>query len=265
MNVAYHYTDASGVLGILTSMELWATDIRFLNDQTELSYGIDIAQQVLDRFREISGTSQRQIAYLSKTVRDFGLGRHSVAKYAVSLAGDGDLMSQWRGYGSFGSGYALGFDVDSLRSITTLDCKPILYAVDDVASVVEDIIIQYLAEVETVPTGSAERGAIVRRAAEACVQSALYAKHPAFTEEHELRLTITSDAPKHRVRGDQIISYVPINIGDGEIIPSLVRIILGPSTTMLSAVGISEYLASLGYPDHSVELSLSGIPFRKVT
>jgi hypothetical protein len=34
----YHYTDAAGLIGILTSHRLWATDIRFLNDPSEGRY-----------------------------------------------------------------------------------------------------------------------------------------------------------------------------------------------------------------------------------
>jgi len=33
----YHYTDSAGLQGILESRTLWATDIRYLNDETEAS------------------------------------------------------------------------------------------------------------------------------------------------------------------------------------------------------------------------------------
>jgi hypothetical protein len=35
----YHYTDAGGLYGILTSEVLWATHIAFLNDTREAFYG----------------------------------------------------------------------------------------------------------------------------------------------------------------------------------------------------------------------------------
>jgi len=37
----YHYTDAPGLLGILDSNTLWATDIRHLNDPSEGSYAVN--------------------------------------------------------------------------------------------------------------------------------------------------------------------------------------------------------------------------------
>jgi hypothetical protein len=38
----WHYTNAAGLLGILRSNVLWATDAFFLNDAAEVTYGIDL-------------------------------------------------------------------------------------------------------------------------------------------------------------------------------------------------------------------------------
>jgi hypothetical protein len=35
MDTLFHYTTAAGLLGILNSSTLWATDLRFLNDAQE--------------------------------------------------------------------------------------------------------------------------------------------------------------------------------------------------------------------------------------
>jgi hypothetical protein len=35
----YHYTSTDGLLGILDSGHLWATDLRYLNDTSELHFG----------------------------------------------------------------------------------------------------------------------------------------------------------------------------------------------------------------------------------
>jgi len=35
----WHYTDASGLMGIVEHERLWATQTSFLNDSTELEYG----------------------------------------------------------------------------------------------------------------------------------------------------------------------------------------------------------------------------------
>jgi len=37
----YHYTNTAGMLGILRTRALWATDVGYLNDSKELLYGRD--------------------------------------------------------------------------------------------------------------------------------------------------------------------------------------------------------------------------------
>ncbi len=45
----WHYTNLSSLLGIIESKELWATDLRYLNDRTEFAYGLE---QVLNVLRD---------------------------------------------------------------------------------------------------------------------------------------------------------------------------------------------------------------------
>jgi len=44
----YHYTTASGLLGILRDRRIWMTDIEFMNDAAELAYARPV---VLDSLR----------------------------------------------------------------------------------------------------------------------------------------------------------------------------------------------------------------------
>src|SRR5262245_50075307 len=39
--VLYHYTDGAGLLGIVESQAIWASDVEFLNDAQELVYARD--------------------------------------------------------------------------------------------------------------------------------------------------------------------------------------------------------------------------------
>src|SRR6516164_4036522 len=43
----YHYTTAQGLLGIMESNRLWATNVRFLNDPSEIDYAICIIRESL--------------------------------------------------------------------------------------------------------------------------------------------------------------------------------------------------------------------------
>lgn len=44
--VLYHYTDQHGLLGILTSGRIWATDVLHLNDSSEVRYALSEALEV---------------------------------------------------------------------------------------------------------------------------------------------------------------------------------------------------------------------------
>jgi adenosylmethionine-8-amino-7-oxononanoate aminotransferase len=45
--VLYHYTSQAGLLGIINSKVLWASNIFYLNDTTEFAYFVDLADDSL--------------------------------------------------------------------------------------------------------------------------------------------------------------------------------------------------------------------------
>src|SRR5438045_1716386 len=44
----YHYTDLSGLLGILKKHDLWLTHSRYSNDAEEMVHGTNVAKQAID-------------------------------------------------------------------------------------------------------------------------------------------------------------------------------------------------------------------------
>jgi hypothetical protein len=110
-----HYTTAEGLISMITKREIWATDIFYLNDKSELVYGIDLATDELkcgrvpDAYR--SGVSEA-IDRLSglKELRPH-LTAHRV--YVCSFSGKLDDLSQWRSYCPQG-GYAVEFSPEML-------------------------------------------------------------------------------------------------------------------------------------------------------
>ena len=47
----FHYTDLGGLIGILTTNDLWLTHSRFSNDEQELTHGYSLAQDVVATVR----------------------------------------------------------------------------------------------------------------------------------------------------------------------------------------------------------------------
>lgn len=49
MGLLYHYTSQHGLLGILGSQAVWATNTHFLNDPTEFVHALALAQPMASR------------------------------------------------------------------------------------------------------------------------------------------------------------------------------------------------------------------------
>jgi Protein of unknown function (DUF2971) len=106
----YHYTDAAGLLGMLKTRHLWATNSRFMNDPTEM----DFAARIVLETAEDQAVNYPTVLFnrVMREIKDF-LKIYSPEQndeYVSCFCENGDLLSQWRGYGALGGGYALGFD-----------------------------------------------------------------------------------------------------------------------------------------------------------
>lgn len=99
--VVHHYTNPSGLLGILSHDELWASSAIALNDLSEMTYGLDVLREA---------TEDREDAP-SKLLHDlveagaFAPLRDSANVLCAST--NGDSLNQWIGYAGR-QGYAIG-------------------------------------------------------------------------------------------------------------------------------------------------------------
>lgn len=113
----YHYTTNAAVLGILESGAMWATEIRYLNDASELVNAFKtIGWAAWERRKSCTG----EVASL---LRDFegwcdSAGTTDRTVFVLSLTREGDLLSQWRAYaGPDGQGACLAFDAQQLKAL----------------------------------------------------------------------------------------------------------------------------------------------------
>ncbi len=142
-NNLWHYTTIEGLMGILKSQRLWATDYRHLNDYSELLYSRSIFQielfqrinayindqyeknadlkTIVDSQGGISKVAGEETKDLVQIVCDALMHKPPLSSTAYILSfcindkntkNDG-LLSQWRGYGPDG-GYAIAFDFQEL-------------------------------------------------------------------------------------------------------------------------------------------------------
>jgi len=110
----YHYTTLEGLTGILGSTGLWASDVRFVNDASELSYASAlIGNEVVAAISE-SEAVRPHLHLHSEMANPFEIGRRP---FVACFCEEGDLLSQWRGYRAAESGFSLGFDL-TVRTAT---------------------------------------------------------------------------------------------------------------------------------------------------
>jgi hypothetical protein len=195
----WHYTDANGLNGILSSRKLRLGHARFLNDQTELDFGLQTVCSVLAAQRERFGKLGMDATYIAEKVRE-RLIKHDVYVFACSERSD--AISQWNLYGAGGYGYGLGFDFADIvkwgpRS-KPLELRKIIYTPFEQRSVVESVVeegllIAYgrIVSAETREHAEYLASILTEELVEALCGSCATIKNPDFTDEVEWRLVRT--------------------------------------------------------------------------
>jgi hypothetical protein len=134
----YHYTDAAGLLGIISSNRLWATDASFLNDPSE---GQLFPERIIAFMREkVGGLTPSEERIVIQIENGFNKYPRPTHAFTISFCDDGDLLSQWRGYASFGSGYAIGFDSQNITHIQLGTLVEVQYNSEGVKELALDIL-----------------------------------------------------------------------------------------------------------------------------
>ncbi len=109
----YHYTSISGLLGIVPSGVLRATDVRYFSDSSELKRTVKLLQTAVASApasdAKISQLRESFLAWLPDRLSELGS-----LVFAASFTQQGNLLSQWRGYCEPGKGISLGFSSESL-------------------------------------------------------------------------------------------------------------------------------------------------------
>jgi hypothetical protein len=111
--ILFHYTTQAGLLGILGSGALWATHNGFLNDVSERTHAAKMVWGETQRYLETRASPALvdEISILWKEARD---PRFTNKVFLTSFCENGDLLSQWRGYGTGQQAYSVGFDSGDL-------------------------------------------------------------------------------------------------------------------------------------------------------
>lgn len=114
----FHYTRSNSIISIIESDVLWATDLRFLNDKTEITYGSELLKECLEDLKgEFSSSCCDS---LLKHVENFYKWGVAVPCFTVCFSEAFDDLQQWMAYANGTSGFAIGFDLRSLNLKATI-------------------------------------------------------------------------------------------------------------------------------------------------
>ncbi len=282
----YHYTSQAGLLGIIQSRQLWATNLLFLNDSTELNYALKLIQKNITALKPELPSSEHH--FFDSMGEDFESINSSYAQsldgiYICSFSENDNQLSQWRGYCPDAGGFSIGFDFrSSLHEVVKEQKFNLVKCVYDESSQ-ELFVRKFLNEQLRNFHQEQDVFKLSSKAWNDFLTLAPVLKHPKFEEEREWRLVsepMLFTGVNYRVGKSMLIPYVNINLDNkNEKAPDLKRALsciseiwVGPTPhPELSKISLENMLRSekifpldesAGRPVQKCDVRISGIPYR---
>lgn len=216
----YHYTDAAGLAGMLTSGKIWATDYRFLNDRSEIKHTRSRVRELIsEKMKAAVGDPLALSLYGEILERQDKEGEEDL--FVFSLSEKRDDLSQWRGYARNGQGFTIGFCAATIYKVSSPEDAPfgfskIVYNHDKQTQVLESSLGEIEDELRRV---AAEDGADMEELAIHAAHwfswmvgsTAASNKHSSFESEQEWRILAFAKpgatSPKVRVSGLNLVRF----------------------------------------------------------
>lgn len=275
----YHYTTFTGLLGIVGSRSLWASDIRYMNDSAELKHTADLIKIEIARRIAAGHTNPDLLNQFLDWVSHRITNGHLL--FAASFRSNGNLLSQWRGYSRLGKGVSVGFSPTYIlacakaRSFQIGKCiyDPaeqrrliinVIDAIEELALADRDAIESYAQPIPRSYHGVFEKieGDLLRIAA--------VLKHPSFQEEAEWRIispaiTDYMNSPVlFREGTSMLVPYVQFSLlAEADQPIALEHLFLGPTPNISISMNSLKMYLSKSNVDPRKGISYCQIPFRQ--
>jgi hypothetical protein len=290
-SIIYHYTDDTGLRGILESGKLWFTDIFQLNDPSELKHGVKCAIEILESKADTGSVLLKLFTKQFKETLELPRTIESAAHlFVCCFSHDRDDLGQWRAYADNGRGYSLGFDGPMFKEVFDEDIKKHahlenapFYVMYDEAKLCE-ILKELIATIDPILMLSAKdkpsldiisyrtflRNLTIIVVVN-CISLSLLFKHKAYSNEKEYRfLQIHGaidpvDNLKFRSRPYSLIRYRELDWKS--VAPeSLKEIMIGPAADETVARRFVDNCLSAYLPaaTGTIKIEKSPIPYRNI-
>lgn len=292
-DVLYHYTDLRGLQGMFSSFKMWLSDAAYMNDPLEGTWVHRVASSLAIEVLGDSplGEQTRDQIEARLTAPDLwdqslrllsepdhlhfaAMEEAFMPAFIASFTEDGDLLSQWRGYGAGGDGVSIGFDLNKLSfsridSVFPGDARaPALIKVEynperqisEVRKIFEGAKQVYDAHA-SVLAANPHTALRLPQLFSDVLRDAIYwlrweFKSPYYSEEREWRLVSNPMGVRQnltRVSNGHIIPYVEMPLPQTESRPinqlAVPRIVLGPRCPASALRSIRGMLQNLAYPE----------------
>jgi len=252
---------------IVRNGELWASNLRYMNDSTEFAFVLDIIRNRVGYLWEQSEDENESKA-LHQLLRTISESKEMDA-YVISFSERRDDLSQWRGYCPPGLGVCIGFKSSVLHEIafptpkrrkTSLDAGisqfgKVIYLDKNSGESFDGMIKRVLSK-DLESLASMEQTSVLYSI---MTGFAPFYKSNTFEDEAEWRLQLghsfKANKPTKigfRIGKSTLIPYAVLDISaaGGEYIS---EVIVGPSPNLdLTVEAVKEFLASEGRPQISV-------------
>lgn len=167
-----HYTTLAGLMGIVASGCIFASDLRFMNDPTEFTYGCDLLGE---QWRQLKRGSYSAIPPKVERMAELALDSLSnasfpFATFVACFTEAPDSLSQWRGYGGV-DGVSISLELD-LREFNTIGRRETLSS--------WDVLAPEVALLRPVLYDRAEQGCVLERVLKVWVEAATAADSSYF-------------------------------------------------------------------------------------
>jgi hypothetical protein len=270
-DTVYHYSSLKGAEGILSTRKIWATDVRYVNDESEYKYALFLAADYLAAIEEQAGNDHERLDFARAL--NAGAGMHeNAAAYVASFSHDSNQLSQWRAYTGGLAGASLGFDSKTLINLTMHQAyfAECVYELSRQREIIDELgreVYEYFKRM--IAAGIVLKDALIQASTEFHTVLGIVApilKHPSFFEEREWRLVIPpasagTASPQFRVGRSQMIPFIELPLESEEVPMKLNLIVVGPTPNRDTALASFRTFCRVKQVpvDH---VAISPIPYR---
>jgi hypothetical protein len=255
-----------GLIAIVDSGELWASNASFLNDRRELIHGLEASVEAVQKLA--SKAYQSWKPFLDQAVNDLSHGKIPDT-YVLCFCSHKDALSQWRAYGGAEQGVGMIFDRVELSKRLRRDKARLMRVLYGSVTTADKMSAELKREIDDFDEFEALIGSVNgddRRKDALSILSRLIPqfKHIGFADEREWRYVIQRSGDQtdvcFRRKGNVVVPYIRLAKATASKLP-LLEVVVGPGRDPeLTTKSIKLYLKSKGYADTKV--IASKVPFR---